>query len=298
MAFLVNQSKLVALSALNPQPEIVFVGPSEELEPVAVQGTLTYLNNANAWIIRGSSTRKRPLTVSGDLDDRVLSLSPDGRNLLIARNTDTDSAFGNQLWLINDLVSENPTPVPLVPQDVLYAEWVPQRDSTISYSTAEPRQAAPGWQALNDLWIMRVDTETGDQINIDEVLGRGTNGGLYGWWGRQYEWSPNGDRLAWVHADSVGLINLEEEELGDPLVEYAEVDPAGGNWSWRASVSWSFDNDFLLTTVHGPPLGSEPPQNSPVFDVTAVSIDGSVNASLIQRSGIWSSPQYSPTSCK
>ena len=244
-------TEISRVTTLDPEPEIVFVGPSEELEPVAIQGTLAYINNANAWIIRGSSTRKRPLTFSGDLDDRVLSLSPDGRNLLMARNTETDSAFGNQLWLINDTVSDNARPISLVPQDVLYAEWVPGRENTISYSTAEPRQAAPGWQALNDLWIMRIDLGTGDQINIDEVLERGTNGGLYSWWGRRYEWSPNGDRLAWIHADSVGLIDLEDEELDEPLVTYVEVNPLGSNWSWRTSVSWSYDNNFLLTTVHG-----------------------------------------------
>ncbi len=276
------------------KPEIVFVGPSEEVEPVPVQGTLAYINNGNAWIIRGSSTRKRPLTFSGDLDNRVLSLSPDGRNLLIARETDTDTAFGNQLWLINDTISDSTRPVSLIPQDVLYAEWVPERENTISYSTAEPRQAAPGWNALNDLWIMRIDTETGEQININEVLGGGTNGGLYSWWGRQYEWSPNGDRLAWIHADSIGLIDLEEKELEDPLVTYPVVDPQLGNWSWRTRVSWSFDNDYLLTTVHGQPVGAESPENSFVFDVSVVAVDGSLVAELVPRAGIWSIPEYSP----
>jgi uncharacterized protein YabE (DUF348 family) len=58
-----------------PRDEIIYVGPTGEIEPVAVPGTLAYISNFNAWIIRGSSTTKRPLTTTGDLDARVFSLS-------------------------------------------------------------------------------------------------------------------------------------------------------------------------------------------------------------------------------
>jgi len=175
----------------NPQDHIVYVGPTTELEPVPINGTLAYISNRNAWLIRGSSTTRRPLTSSSDLDQAVFSLSPDGRQLLIARERDASITFSNQLWLITDTNNEALQPVQLTPQDVLYAEWVPGRPNTISYSRAEPRQGPPGWQSLNDLWLTRIDPFTGIEIDIEQILQQDI-GGLFGWWGTQYEWSPDG----------------------------------------------------------------------------------------------------------
>ncbi|GAB4530671.1 MAG: hypothetical protein OHK0046_51410 [Anaerolineae bacterium] len=275
-----------------PQDEILGVAPTDELEPVAISGTLAYINNNNAWIIRGSSRAKRVVTVSGDLDPRVFSLSPDGRQLLIARRDESDGIFSNQLYLIPDTTSENPDILALNPQDVLYAEWVPGQNNTISYSTGEATQVQPGWQALNDLWIMRIDPASGDQINIEKVPISG-NGGIYGWWGRDYEWSPDGNRLAWVHADGVGLIDLETGDMGDPLMRFAELRPQS-NWSWRTTVSWSPDGNLLAATVHGEPFGSEPRESSPVFNIAVAAADGSFAAELTERTGIWATPRFSP----
>ncbi len=277
---------------IEPQDQIVWVGPSTELEPIPINGTLAYISNQNAWIMRGSSTTKRPLTTSADLDSRVFNLSDDGRQLLIARTDESSDEFSNRLWIINDTTVENPEPVLLTPQDVLYAEWRPGVNNTISYSTGESRQAPPGWQALNDLWIMRIDPQSGNQINIEQVLERST-GGLYGWWGRQYEWSPDGTRLAWVQADSIGLVDLQTGTLGEPLMRYAELRPLG-DWSWRTTVSWSPDNSLILTTIHGTPFGNERPEDSPVFDIAFTASDGSFSGTMIDRAGIWSSPRFSP----
>ncbi|MEO1646499.1 MAG: G5 domain-containing protein, partial [Chloroflexota bacterium] len=68
-----------------PTNQIIAVGVDNEVEPIPIVGTLSYLNNGNAWIIRGNSTEKRPLTVTGDLDSLVLSLSLDGRYLMYTR---------------------------------------------------------------------------------------------------------------------------------------------------------------------------------------------------------------------
>src|SRR5205085_11516227 len=61
----VSETEIVA-----PQDEIISVGPTGEVEPVPISGTLAYLNNGNAWVMRGSSTAKRLLTTSSDLDSR------------------------------------------------------------------------------------------------------------------------------------------------------------------------------------------------------------------------------------
>jgi dipeptidyl aminopeptidase/acylaminoacyl peptidase len=276
-----------------PRDEIVYVGPTGEIEPVAVTGTLAYISNFNAWLIRGSSTTKRPLTTAGDLDARVFSLSADGVQLLIARRPPEDQADSlfNQLWLLTD-TTRDAEPIALIPENVLSAEWIPGRENTISYSTGEARPGeAPGWRALNDFWIMPLDPETGEPLDVEEIV-QVSSGGLYGWWGTNYQWSPDGERLAWVRADSMGIADLESGEF-TPLLQYP-VFRTGGDWSWRANVSWSPDTNLLLTTVHGDPVGSEPPENSPVFNVAVTDIEGSFEAEIIQSAGIWSAPTFSP----
>lgn len=274
-----------------PQDEVIYVGPTGQLDPVTINGTLAYISGGNAWVMRENSTTKRPLTTSGDLDRRVFSLSPDGRRLLLTRDVQADRAnFLNQLWLIAETGSDR-EPVQLVPEDVLYADWIPNRENTISYSTGEARQTAPGWQAFNDLWTMRIDPETGEALTIDEIV-EASQGGLYGWWGTAYEWSPDGDRLAWVRADSVGLVNTETGDL-DPLLQFPLFNTRA-DWSWRSTVSWSPDGRMILTTAHGAPVGSEPPEFSPVFNVAVTDFEGSFQAEVFKNTGIWSLPKYSP----
>jgi hypothetical protein len=275
------------------QDEIVYVGPTGEIEPIPITGTLAYINNGNAWVIRGSSTSKRPLTTDGDLDGRVFSLSGDGRQLLLTRNSsnlDPATVF-NQLWLIPD-TTQVVEPVALVPNNILAAEWIPNRENTISYSSGTPREAAPKWLAYNDLWEMRIDPLTGESLGVREIVERSTRG-LYSWWGTRFHWSPDGQQLVWVQADSIGLVDLETGELEPPLLSYAVLRPVG-DWSWRATVSWSQDSALIATTAHGTPIGSELPESSPAFDLTVVSADGSFAAPLLPGVGIWSAPQLSP----
>jgi resuscitation-promoting factor RpfB len=276
-----------------PQNERIIISPTGELEPVAISGTLVYVNNNNAWMMRGTSVSKRPLTVTGDLEERsIFSLSSDGQRLLIARTPENSEDFGNQLWLIPDVTDDDVRLVPLTPQDVLYAEWVPGTNDTISYSTGEPRDSPPGWQAANDLLIMRIDPQTGAHISINEVV-RPSGGGLYGWWGMKFKWSPDGSRLAWVRANGIGLVDLETGELNDPLLEYSEFS-TGADWSWRATVSWSSDGDLIVATVHGAPYGNEPASASPIFNIAATAVDGSFVVDIFEKSGMWSTPSFSP----
>ncbi len=276
---------------VEPQDEIVYVGPTGQLDPVPISGTLVYLNNNNAWVMRGSSSSKRLLTTSSDLDQRVFTLSPDGRQLLFTRDAQVEREnFLNQLWMIRD-TSADAEPLQLVPEDVLRAEWIPGQPNTISYSTGEAQQSAPGWRAFNDLWRMRIDPLTGEALSIEEVL-EPSQGGLYGWWGTVYRWSPDGTALAWAQADSMGLVNLETAEF-TPLLRFP-VFETRADWSWRANISWSPDALLLLTTVHGAPVGNEAPQFSPAFNVAVTDTAGSFQAEIFKNAGIWASPQYSP----
>lgn len=277
-----------------PQDEVVYVGPSGQVDPTVIDGTIAYLSNGNAWAMRGSSTTKRPLTESSDLDGRVFALSEDGRRLLFTRrsiNTGDSAAAFNRLWLMPN-ITVDVEPIQLLPQNVLQADWVPGEDNTISYSTGEARNTAPGWQAYNDLWLMRLDPDTGEALSVRELIER-SSGGLYGWWGTGFKWSNGGDQLAWVHADGVGTVDLESGEF-NPLLSYPVFNTFQQPWSWRAGVSWSPDDSLLLTTVHGDPIGSEPPETSPAFHVAVADVGGAFRADLVRNAGIWSNPAYSP----
>jgi hypothetical protein len=279
------------VSIREAQDEIVYMGPSGELDPVTIDGTLAYLSNNNVWAMRGSSTSKRPLTDVSDADGRVLALTADGRSLLYTRadSNPNDSIF-NQLWLIEDTTVNSP-PVPLVPQNVLSAAWVPDQPNTFSYSTGEESAAAPGWRANNDLFIMSVDPRSGQALSVDPLVAP-TSSGLYSWWGTEFTWSPSGNLLAWVRADSMGLVDQETGEF-TTLLTYP-VFETRQSWSWRATVSFSPDEETIVTTVHGEPIGNEPPQTSPVFHVAVTDVAGTFAADLARNTGIWSMPAYSP----
>jgi hypothetical protein len=273
-----------------PQDELIHIGPTGGIEPIPISGTILYISNGNVWLIQGSSANKKPITTESDLDRRVLSLADDGRKLLFSRVTAEDEAV-NQLWLISDITQTSP-PSPLVLNNIFYADWVPGLQNTISYSTIQPQSATPGWRALNDLWKMRIDPLTGEALNIEEILPQ-SGGGYYGWWGTRFQWSPDGQKLAWSRANGVGLVNLEEGTLETPLLSYAELRTVV-DWSWRSPISWSPDSQLILTVVHGEAIGTESPDSSPAFHVTATDLVGEFRADLVLNAGIWSVPQFSP----
>ncbi|HQA69982.1 MAG TPA: G5 domain-containing protein, partial [Aggregatilineales bacterium] len=71
-----------------PQDEVIMVGRQSELPTVTVNGTLAYIYNGNAWVMRENSANRRPLTLDGGLDGRVFELSADGGRLLYTRTAD------------------------------------------------------------------------------------------------------------------------------------------------------------------------------------------------------------------
>lgn len=283
--------RISSVPLAEPQDEIIYVGPSGELDSVPINGTLAYLSNNNIWLMRGSSDSKRPLTDTNDADGRVFSLTTDGEQLIYSRQTNgEDAAIFNQLWLIPSTTLDV-DPIALMPENVLSADWVPNQANTISYSTGEVTDVAPGWRANNDLFLMQIDPTSGTPTNVEPFIPP-SSFGLYNWWGTVFQWSPNGSKLAWVRADSMGLVNLSTGEF-QTLLSYP-VFETRQSWSWRANVSFSPDEALIATTVHGDPIGNEPPQTSPAFHVTVTDIDGAFNADVVENAGIWASPRYSP----
>lgn len=275
-----------------PKDAIISVGTTGELDPVQIEGTLAYISNGNAWIIRSNSNNKRVLTTTSDLDSRVFTLTPDGRQLLFSRQSSDPETYFNQLWLINNTTGVSADPIALPPQNILYADWVPGQPDTLSYSSGEITSNSPGWRAYNDLWLMRIDPNSGSSLNARQLVDR-SSGWLNSWWGTNYQWSPDGGRLAWVRADSMGLVNTDTGEF-ETLLTYPVFSAGRQPWSWRANVSWSPDGNLILTSVHGLPIGSEPAETSPAFHNAITDLSGTFNVNVVRNAGIWSKPKYSP----
>lgn len=280
----------------DPREEIVFIGiDTSDLEAASIEGTLIYISNGNLWMMRGSSATKRPLTSTGQLDGKVFDLSADGDRILFTQHyTGSESAYFNTLFAVLDTRADTPEIQELsLLNNILYAEWIPERPYTFSYSTAEARNSAPGWQAFNDLWLMRLNAADAVPISVESAV-ESSSGGVYGWWGTTFKWSPDGSALAYSRADSVGLVDLETGQL-TPLIQFP-VYTTFQDWVWQPTLSWSPDGELLLFAVHGQPFGAEQPENSPIFNisVTPAEINGGFVADIVTRSGIWASPQFSP----
>lgn len=273
-----------------PQDEIVLVGPSRTVERFALAGRLSYINNGTVWTIRDNTANKRALRHSQHLDSLVFAASPDGSALLYTAASASTDMFFNELWMLS--LEHDDEPVKLAPTDVLFAQWRPRSSNSIAYSTGERGQGRAPWKSLNNLWLMKIDRQTGRTLSIQEIIEEDA-GGAYGWWGTDYAWSPRGDRLAWVKADSVGVVDIESKQV-KTLLEFSEFNTSG-SWVWLSQVSWSAGGDLISATAHGGPLASEPATSSPVFDLTILGANGGFNATMRPAVGMWAASSFSPS---
>jgi hypothetical protein len=81
----VDRSLVRRITVREPRTEVILVGARAERTPIAITGTIAYIADHNAWVIRGTSANQRRLGHEGDLDGRVFALSPDGSHLLLTR---------------------------------------------------------------------------------------------------------------------------------------------------------------------------------------------------------------------
>ena len=278
-----------------PIDEIVMVGSQASYTVVPIEGSLAYISSGNAWIMSKSSGIRQPLTVNGVLDGRIFQLSNDSRYLLYSgkpnKEEDLEKTF-NQLWVVGTDNSSS-EPLTLKVQNVLWAAWSPTEEFTIAYSTGEPRKTAPGWQAHNDLNIAtfnEVDTEVEHTTILEPSAG-----GSYGWYGMQFAWAPNGTYIAYAQADRIGIIDLSKpaDPVKEQLTSFSHYQ-TWTDWVWIPALTWSPDSRFLYTISHGDPIGLELPEDSQIFNISALAQDGSFQATLAERTGIWSNPVVSP----
>jgi resuscitation-promoting factor RpfB len=287
-----------------PLPEIIMVGVQKPFTPLPVPGKLAYLSGGSAWLMEITTGNRRPIVTTGDLDGRVFELSPKGDWLLFTRTeapaagneNQEETANINSLWAV-DLLDENPKAVNLKVANIIhFADWVPGKGLTITYSTVEPRPTAPGWQANNDLQLLTF-TPTGAILNQETILDSSA-GGFYGWWGMDYAWSTDGSLLAYSRPDEVGLVDLENKTTRS----IASILPyqTNSDWAWVPGIGWSPDSQVLYLTNHVPKAGMDSQEASPLFDLggTVINMEELSGEgpliSIIAQAGMFAYPEASP----
>jgi hypothetical protein len=292
----VSRSVVKRVVVQAPVREIIMVGSQASYTIIPITGTLAYLNGGNAWLIRKNSGQRLPVTFSSDLDGHVFDLSPDGQWLLFTRAL-SDSATFNTLWALPVTSTLTTTqPIELKIRNVLYAEWTPSAPPTrtLAYSTAEKITRAPGWQANNDLWLLHLAENRRTrklEFTPEQILDT-SSGGLYGWWGTGFAASPDGASIAYARTDSIGLIDLTTKTQAE-LAQFTAFN-THSDWAWYPKLRWEPGGQFLYAVTHGPPLGLELPEDSPVFNLTGLSRATGLRLDLIPRAGMFANPAPSP----
>jgi Tol biopolymer transport system component len=281
---LINRVELSREVIATPIPEIARVGLKDDFNTVPLSGTLVYLSNNNAYVMRDVSGNKRALTTDSDLDAHVFSLSPDGRWLLYTRgNTSTL----NSLWLVDTTLAV-PEPQALKIDGVLWADFSPDGKS-IAYSRAEPSPGLPGWKALNDLTIVPF---TNGKLGTKREIVKASATAPYAWWGTNYAWSPDNKWLAYGNTAEIGLISPTARITRTlPITDFAAYNTRS-TWAWTPALSWSPDGQFLATQLHSPSPSGESDEDSPAFDVAALQVSGTLQSPLAVGAGMWAAPQW------
>jgi Tol biopolymer transport system component len=222
----------------------------------------------------------------------VFAASSDGSWLLFTRRSGEPDKI-NTLWAAN--IGAEPEVDELVDLEVAnvvhFADWVPGLNNRIVYSTVEPRMAAPGWQSNNDLNYMTIyKSGPGSLIKVEF---KETIGGSYGWWGVDFAWAPDGRRLVYSNSNGVGLIGTTSEETPLKLLEFNPLQTRS-DWAWVPGVSWGPDGTVLYTVEHAAQPGSPSPDESQLFDLAAVSVEGGEPIPLVSNVGMFAYPTASP----
>lgn len=273
-----------------PVSEITMVGVQAIFAPLPIPGVLAYLAGGNAWIMEESTANRRALVTTGDLDGRVFALSPNAGWLLFTRKSDKDpSEEINTLWVVST-TGKPLEPINLKVSNIVhYAGWRPDAGTRVYYSTVEPRTTTPGWQANNDLYQITFNA-TGATKPIEIV--EANSGGVYGWWGTTYEWSPNGRKLAYARPDGIGIVDVTEGTF-QPLQSVTEL-LTHSDWAWIPGFAWGADSNALFAVTHAAPPNLISPEESPYFDLSAISYSNSANIAIAPQTGMFAYPSSSP----
>jgi len=269
-------------------PEIVMVGSQTPFTSLPIPGKLAYLSAGNAWLMEKTTGNRRAVVTTGDLDGRIFSLSQDGNWLLFTRDLGKENVI-NSLWAVRIDV-ETSTLVDLNAENIVHFAGFASDSKTVAYSTVEPRSAAPGWQANNDLILVGVSPS--GFVSKPRSLVDTNSGGVYGWWGTEYAWSPDGEEIAYSRPDGIGLISVQDKAVITPLRDVIPLQ-TGGDWAWVPGIAWSPDGKTLYFVDHVAPVGSTSPEESTTFDLMANPLEAGPSVNLSSQVGMFAYPSAS-----
>lgn len=274
-----------------PKAEITMIGVEAPFKPFTIPGRLAYITAGSAWMMETSTGNRTPIVTTGDMDGRVFTLSPDRSWLLFTRTiVDEASSEINALWAA-DLSVNPPAIFDLGIHNVIhFADWIPNEAQSIMVSTVEPRSAPPGWQANNDLRKLVIGSD-GIILSNEEIIAPNT-GGIYGWWGTSFTWSPDGTLLAYARPDSVGVIDFTNASF-TPWINILPYQTRA-DWAWVPGLAWSADSQRLFIVTHDAGSSDSSSETSPNFTLTSLDRPTGQQNSLVQQSGMFANPRFSP----
>ncbi len=290
----VSLAQIKTVIVKQPIAEIIMIGSQQPIVPFPIPGRLAYLSGGNAWLITENTTNRRPLLTNGKLDGRIFSLSPDGAWLLFTQRNDAAGII-NHLYALS-MVDSAAQPLDLLAENVIhFAAWMPGSGQRVIYSTVESRDAAPGWQANNDL--ISVDFSANGWVSKPTRILETNSGGVYGWWGTDFRWSPDGSRLAYVRPDELGLVDLDKkiQESRLKITPFQTL----GDWAWVPAIAWSPDSSLLYTVLHSGAGEEAAAESSQQFDLVALDpavINPAYTApvTIVPQAGMFAAPAPSP----
>lgn len=271
---------------LEPVAEILMVGISKPFISIPIPGKLVYIIAGNAWLMESNTSNRRPVTQTNDLDGRIFEISQDGKWLLFSRASDSDEDTINSLWIASLDTDEMILQDLDVKNIIHHAAWVPGKTNTFTYSTVEPRETPPGWQANNDLWVLTFSE--GGSVWRNEAVIAINGGGEYGWWGTDFFWSPDGSTLLYSRPDQIGFVNFQDKTLV-PLIELNAYNTRG-DWAWLSWIGWSPGNKVFFWQDNT--SGSLTTNQS--FSIDSFHIDTLDSINLIENPGMFSYPSPAP----
>jgi len=272
-------------------PEVVMIGSKASIASIDFPGKIAYISAGNAWVIENSTSNRRLVVSTGDLDGRVFSLSSDGGLLLFSRFSNDENII-NSLWV----ATLNNDPVRIIDLGmsnvVHYAEYN-SASTLISYSTVEWRETAPGWQANNDLYELSF-SQSG-YVGSPKLILEPNSGGVYGWWGMDFSWAPDEMSFLYSRPDGIGTVDGND----GLMTAIHDITPyqTGGNWAWVPGSAWSPDGKVIYTVDHisFDASGSEESQH---FNLIALPLTGGSPVNLVDDVGMFAYPAPSPIQWK
>ena len=283
---LFSRTEVRKVDLITPKPEIIMIGIQTPFSSIPIEGSIVYLSSGNAWMIENTTSNRKPILTNGKLDGRILKLSPDRKWLLFTQISEEENKI-NELWVL-DLSKEDSSPVYLKVDNIIhFADWVPGTARSVLVSTVEPRDVAPGWQANNNLIQLTLGAN-GNVLRTNEMI-ESNSGGIYGWWGTDFQISPDGQNISYSRPDSFGLVNLEDEKL-EPI-HFIIPYQTQSDWAWVTQTAWSSDSRYIYWVDHQEDLSLSNQELSPLFNLSAYDLELSINLSAIENVGMFAYPK-------